>query len=137
MATSKVVYLNELRTEATHLSSGTKIITDAPVDNRGKGQAFSPTDTAATSLATCMLTMLGIYSQDHGINMTGSSAGVTKVMSKEGPRRIVQIDVDLQITTEKLLDENQKVIFERIAKTCPVALSLHPDIAQNINISFR
>lgn len=113
------------------------MITDPPVDNRGKGEAFSPTDTAATSLGTCMLTMLGIYAQDHGINMTGSSAEVTKIMSKEGPRRIVQIDIDLRITTEKLLDEKEQTIFERIAKTCPVALSLHPDIVQNIVISFR
>jgi len=84
-----------------------------------------------------MLTVLGIYAQDHGINMTGSHAEVNKVMSKEGPRRIVQIDVELTITTEKLLDNKEQTIFERIAKTCPVSLSLHPDIAQNITVSFR
>lgn len=136
MATSKVTYSGELRTVATHLASGNEIISDAPLDNHGKGQAFSPTDLAATSLASCMITVLGIYAEAHGINMTGTNAEVTKIMSSEGPRRITGIDVKLSIATESALDEKQKIIFERIARTCPVSLSLHPDVKQNISISF-
>lgn len=136
MATSKVIYSGELRTGATHLASGSEIISDAPLDNHGKGQAFSPTDLAATSLASCMITVLGIYAEANGINMKGTAAEVTKIMSSEGPRRIAGIDVNLNISTENALDEKQKIIFERIARTCPVSLSLHPEVKQNIRISF-
>lgn len=136
MSTSKVIYLTDLRAQAEHLASGNTIITDAPVDNHGKGQAFSPTDLAATSLGSCMLTVLGIYAQANGIVMDGSEAGITKIMSKEGPRRIVGIDVDLKIRTTEKMDEKQRTILERVARTCPVSLSLHPDIAQNIQITF-
>ncbi len=136
MGTSKVIYLNELRTRAEHLASKSDILTDAPVDNYGKGEAFSPTDLAATSLASCMLTVLGIYAQKNSIDMGNSYADVMKVMSKEGPRRIVQIDLNLHIVTQEPLDEKQKVILENIARTCPVALSLHPDLEQNISVDF-
>lgn len=136
MGTSKIIYLNELRTSAEHLASKSGIITDAPPDNHGKGEAFSPTDLAATSLASCMLTVLGIYAGNNGIDMGGSNAEVTKIMSKEGPRRIVQIDLMLHITTKEALDQKGREIFERIARTCPVALSLHPDIVQNIQVDF-
>ncbi len=136
MATSKIVYSGELRTNAVHISSTNSIVTDAPIDNFGKGEAFSPTDLAATSLASCMLTVLGIYAQNNGINMIGSNAEVTKIMSSDGPRRITGIDVILEIKTKELLDDKQKVILERVAKTCPVSLSLHPDLKQNIQISF-
>jgi putative redox protein len=136
MTTSKVIYLNELRTSAQHLASNREIITDAPVDNHGKGEAFSPTDLAATSLASCMLTVIGIYAGNNQIDMGDSHAEVTKIMSKEGPRRIVQIDVNLHIVTKIALDTKQQEIFERIAKTCPVSLSLHPDLVQNIIVDF-
>jgi uncharacterized OsmC-like protein len=136
MATSKIIYSGELRTNAVHISSTNSIVTDAPVDNFGKGEAFSPTDLAATSLASCMLTVLGIYAQNNNINMLGSSAEVTKIMSAEAPRRIAGIDVILEIKTKELLDDKQKVILERVARTCPVSLSLHPDLKQNIQISF-
>ena len=136
MATSKIIYSGELRTNAVHTSSNNSIVTDAPVDNFGKGEAFSPTDLAATSLASCMLTVLGIYAQNNGIDMIGSNAEVTKIMSSEGPRRIAEIDVILEIKTKEVLDDKQKVILERVAKTCPVSLSLHPDLKQNIQISF-
>jgi putative redox protein len=136
MATSKVIYLNELRTSAQHLASKKEIITDAPPDNHGRGEAFSPTDLAATSLACCMLTVIGIYARNNNIDMGDSHAEVTKIMSKEGPRRIVQIDVDLHIVTRETLDAKQQEIFERVAKTCPVSLSLHPDIFQNIIVDF-
>lgn len=136
MATSKVVYSGELRTISTHLASGSEIITDAPIDNHGKGEAFSPTDTAATSLASCMMTVIGIYAEANGINMTGSSAEVTKIMSTDGPRRIAGIIVNLEIKTTSILDEKERLIFERIARTCPVSLSLHPDLKQTIEIRF-
>jgi putative redox protein len=136
MSTSKVIYLNDLRTNATHLASNTTIVTDAPVDNHGKGEAFSPTDLAATSLAACMITVLGIHADKSGINMTGTHAEVTKIMNTEGSRRIVGIDVKLEIVTTEVMDEKQRIILERVAKTCPVSLSLHPDIHQNIQISF-
>lgn len=136
MATSKVIYSGELRTNAVHIASQNSIITDAPIDNFGKGEAFSPTDLAATSLASCMLTVLGIYAQNNGINMIGSNAETTKIMNTEGPRRIVGIEVQLEIKTKEILDEKQKLILERVARTCPVSLSLHPDIVQNIVIQF-
>lgn len=136
MATSKVIYSGELRTNAEHLSSKRTIITDAPVDNHGKGLAFSPTDLAATSLASCMITVLGIYAEKNGINMKDTFASVTKIMNTEGPRRIVGIDVDLTIHTTEMMDEHQRIVLERVAKTCPVALSLHPDIKQNITVNF-
>ena len=97
MATSKIVYSGELRTNAVHLSSTNSIVTDAPIDNYGKGEAFSPTDLAATSLASCMLTVLGIYAQNNKIDMIGSNAEVTKIMSTEAPRRIIGVDVILEI----------------------------------------
>jgi uncharacterized OsmC-like protein len=136
MATSKIIYSGELRTNAVHISSSNSIVTDAPIDNFGRGEAFSPTDLAATSLASCMLTVLGIYAQNNGINMIDSNAEVTKLMSTEGPRKILGIDVDLEIVTKEILDDKQKTILERVARTCPVSLSLHPDLKQNIQIKF-
>jgi uncharacterized OsmC-like protein len=137
MSTSKVIYLNELRATAEHLASKNSIVTDAPLDNRGKGQAFSPTDLAATSLASCMIIVLGIYCQDNEIDMNGTHAEVTKIMSKEGPRKIVEIQVDLCIKTVKELTEKQKTILDRIARNCPVSLSLHPDLRQTISIVYE
>jgi putative redox protein len=137
MSTSKVIYLGELRTHSEHIASGNAIITDAPIDNHGKGQAFSPTDLAATSLASCMITVLGIYAQNNDIDMKGTHAEVTKVMSKDGPRRITGVDVKLVIRTSHSLDDKQKTILERVARTCPVSLSLHPDIKQDIQINFE
>src|SRR5690606_4763958 len=106
------------------------------LDNRGKGEAFSPTDLAATSLASCMITVLGIYAQDNEIEMLGTNAEVTKIMSKEGPRKIVEIIVDLTIKSSTALSDKQKTILERVARTCPVSLSLHPDLKQTITIDF-
>ena len=137
MATSKVIYSGELSTSATHLASNSQIRTDAPTDNHGKGQAFSPTDLAATSLASCMMTVMGIHAEGKGIDMKGTHAEVTKIMSSEGPRRIKGIVVDLVIMTASPLDEKEKTILERIARTCPVSLSLHPDVVQDIRISFE
>jgi uncharacterized OsmC-like protein len=132
--TSKIVYLGNLRTEATHLRSGNKIITDAPVDNQGKGEAFSPTDLAATSLGSCIMTIMGIAAQRHEIDMTGTTAEVTKHMASN-PRRIEKIEVN--ITMPNLAyTEKEKKILNRAAHYCPVALSLSEETEESINIKW-
>lgn len=131
MITSKVKYLGELRTEAIHIQSGKVILTDAPKDNFGKGEAFSPTDLLATSLASCMISIMGIVANRDGITSTdGTLAEVTKVMYQE-PRRVGEVHVKL-IFPKKNFSEKEMKIYENAAKTCPVAKSLHPDIIQNI-----
>ena len=134
MITSKVTYQGDLRTTAIHLQSNDEIITDAPVDNQGKGEAFSPTDLLATSLASCMLTIIGIKARDMDIDIAGTTADVTKVMSAD-PRRVSEIHV--AITFNKQLDEKTQKIFYNTALTCPVAKSIHPDIIQKVNISSK
>lgn len=131
--TAKVTYLGNLRTEAEHLQSGTKIITDAPTDNYGKGESFSPTDTVATALASCILTMLGIKSDSIGISIEGTIANVTKTMSTN-PRRISKIGIDLYFPKE--YSEEIKNKLERVAKTCPVWYSLHPDMEKDIQFFY-
>ena len=131
--TSKVKYLGELRTESAHLRSGAKMITDAPIDNHGKGEAFSPTDTVANALATCMITVMGIKAEDMQVDLTGTTAEVTKTMAAD-PRRISRIDV--AINFGKDLDDKQKTILERTAKNCPVLHSLHPEIEKNISFKY-
>jgi len=134
MATSKITYTGELRTLSVHLKSGTEIITDAPVDNQGKGEAFSPSDLLATSLGNCMLTIVGIAARTHGFNIDGTTAEITKVMGTD-PRRVTEIIVNLQFPANHYSDK-QKEIIERSAKTCPVAYSLHPDIKQEITFNY-
>jgi len=130
--TSKVKYLGALRTESEHIQSGSKIITDAPVDNHGKGEAFSPTDTVANAVATCMLTVMGIKAESIGIKIEGATAEVTKTMASN-PRRISQIEVN--ILFPDTYPEKETKILENTGKTCPVLESLHPDIEKKI--SFR
>lgn len=132
--TSVVKYLGSLRTEATHMKSGQKIITDAPVDNHGLGQFFSPTDLAATSLASCMMTIMGIAADHHNITLTDVSASVVKVMASN-PRRIAKIKII--ITIGDPLNEKEQMILEKAALNCPVALSLHPDIIREIHFEYR
>lgn len=134
MATSKITYTGDLRTSAVHLQSGTRIITDAPVDNQGKGEAFSPTDLLATSLGNCMLTIVGIAARMHGFSIDGTTAEITKVMAQE-PRRVAEIIVNLQFPANNYSDK-EKAVIERAAKTCPVAYSLHPDIKQEISFNY-
>ncbi|PLK45020.1 OsmC family protein [Emticicia sp. TH156] len=136
MPTSKITYLGELRTEAVHLQSGTQIVTDAPVDNHGKGEAFSPTDLTATSLGSCAMTIMGITARRDEIDFTGSTIEVTKIMSAELPRRIVKIEVNFNMQTPEELSEEVKQKYIRVAHTCPVALSLHPDIEQVFNFNW-
>jgi uncharacterized OsmC-like protein len=134
MATSKVTYLGELRTSSIHLQSGSEIISDAPVDNNGKGAAFSPTDTVANGLASCMFTVMGIKAQDLGVDFSGSTAEVTKIMAAE-PRRVSEIYVTF--TMNLAADEKTKTILERTAMTCPVFYSLHPDIKKEIVFNWK
>lgn len=135
MATSENKYLGNLRTEAKHVRSGTVIITDAPVDNHGKGEAFSPTDLAATSLGNCMITIIGIAAQNQGWSIDGTEWNVTKVMA-DNPRRISEIIVELTFPHNNYTDQ-QKRLIEYTTKHCPVALSLHPDLKQTIIINYK
>ncbi len=134
MATSKVIYKGNLRTEATHLESGTVIITDAPKDNQGNGESFSPTDLTATSLSSCMLSIMGIVAKRDNIDIVGIETEVTKIMYAE-PRRIGEIHVKLTMP-KKNYDEKQRKLLEHAAYTCPVAKSLHPDIKQVIEFVY-
>ena len=132
--TSKVVYLGGLRTEATHQQSGNQIITDAPTDNNGKGEAFSPTDTVATALASCALTIMGIKAKSMDWDISGITAEVTKIMGTE-PRRISKIKIDFKVPFKT--DEKQRKVLENTAKTCPVFMSLHPDMEKEINFIWE
>lgn len=135
MATSKVIYNGGLRTTSTHLHSGKEIITDAPIDNQGKGEAFSPTDLLATSLADCMFTIMGLAANTHGIDMDGATAEVTKVMATE-PRRISEIHVKFDFPKKADYADKQKKILENAGLTCPVHYSLHPDIVRKIDFGW-
>lgn len=126
--TSTVAYLGDLRTEATHLLSGNKIFTDAPPDNQGRGEAFSPTDLCATSLATCMLTIMGISARNHGLDMTGARAEVTKIMATE-PRRIGRIELTIYMPPNGYT-ETQKKILETAGRNCPVHFNLHQGLEE-------
>ena len=130
---AQVEYKGQLRTEAKHLRSGTVIVTDAPIDNQGKGEAFSPTDLVATALASCMITIMGIVAERDGINIEGVTADVDKIMSNE-PRRIGEIKII--ITFKSILTTDQRGKLERAAKTCPVSGSLHEDLKETIEFSY-
>lgn len=135
MATSQSIYIGNLRTESVHLQSGNKIITDAPTDNHGKGEAFSPTDLVANALGNCMMTVMGIYAQREHIDLTGTKISVTKVMA-ENPRRIAEIHVQFDFPVHIALTAHQREILERTARTCPVSNSLHLDVKQIITFNF-
>lgn len=128
--TASIVYKGQFRCECTHLQSGTVIETDAPTDNRGKGERFSPTDTVCVALATCVITTMAFKATDMQIELSGTSISVKKHMLSD-PRRIGRIDVVLTIPALNL-DEKDRLVLERTGNHCPVARSLHPDIQQNI-----
>jgi uncharacterized OsmC-like protein len=134
METSRIVYLGQLRTEAEHVRSGNIIVTDAPVDNQGKGEFFSPTDLLATSLGVCMLTIMGISAQTHGFDIDGTKISVTKVMGTN-PRRVVEVIVELTFPHNSY-SQKERRLLELAAKECPVANSLHPDLKQTIKFNF-
>ena len=133
MSQSKIVYKNNLRTEAVHLSSGEVIITDAPVDNNGKGEAFSPTDLVAAALGSCMITIMGIAAQKHNFDISGTSASVRKIMGSN-PRKIHEVVIDIRMKNH--LSENDRKRLERAALSCPVHKSLHPDLIKTIRFSY-
>ncbi len=132
--TSKITYLGDLRTSSIHLQSGTEIISDAPIDNNGKGEAFSPTDLVANALGSCMMTLMGIKSKDLNLDLIDSTIEVTKIMQSD-PRRISKIIIVLNMSIS--VDEKSKTILERAAMTCPVFLSLHPDIEKDIAFNWK
>jgi len=127
---SKVLYEGSLRTKAVHLASGSVIVTDAPTDNNGKGEAFSPTDLVATSLASCMLTIMGIIAERDGIDLKDAHAEVEKVMSKN-PRRISKVGIKIHLNGH-LINSNEREKLERAARHCPVGSSLHPEIEEEV-----
>lgn len=135
MAQIKNQYTGGLRTEAVHLRSGNKIITDAPVDNNGRGEAFSPTDLVCAALASCMMTVMGIFAEKEGIDISGMDADVTKIMA-ESPRRIAGIKVELRMPEGRNITAEQKEKLKKIALTCPVALSLKDELKQTISFNF-
>jgi putative redox protein len=129
MATSNITYLGGLRTQATHLQSQSQITTDAPKDNHGKGEAFSPTDLVATALGSCMISIMGIVAmKENFTSIEGTKAEVLKVMATD-PRRISEIHVKLIFPKNKFTDK-EKIMYERAAHACPVSKSLHPDLKQ-------
>ncbi len=134
MHTSEIIYVGGLHTESKHVASGGKYETDAPVDNHGKGMAFSPTDLMSTSLANCMLTVMGIAANSHGYNMDGAQAKVTKVMA-QNPRRVSEIMVEITMP-KNIFDDKAKAILENTARTCPVSKSLHPDLKQSVTFNW-
>ena len=129
--TASIIYQGDLRCDATHLQSKTTIETDAPTDNRGKGERFSPTDLVCTALATCMVTTMAMKAGDMGIEMKGTTVEVTKHMYAD-PRRIGKIDVTLTFAPGLDLSEKDRTILQRIGDHCPVLKSLHPDVEVNI-----
>lgn len=133
--TSEIIYKGSLRTAAKHLQSNTIIETDAPTDNQGKGDRFSPSDLLATSLGSCMLTIMGIKARDMDISLDGTEVSIQKNMKSE-PRRVGGIDVRFNFPASLKLDDKEKTILERAALTCPVAKSIHPDIELNVDFGW-
>lgn len=131
--TSKVTYIGDLRTTSVHIQSGTEILTDAPRDNHGKGEAFSPTDMIANALGACMVSIMGIKAREIPLDITGSTVEVTKIMQSE-PRKIAKIVIVLNM--KAYADEKTRTILERVAMTCPVYLSLHPDIEKEVTFNW-
>lgn len=132
--TVKTTYTGNLRTEAVHLQSGTKIITDAPVDNHGKGESFSPTDLFAASYASCALTIVGIATQTHGFNIDGATADTTKIMGAD-PRRVAELVVNFYLPANNYSDKEKKIIVTAI-ESCPVANSLGEGVKMTRTINF-
>ena len=132
--TSKITYLGDLRTSSIHLQSGSEIISDAPIDNNGKGEAFSPTDTVANALGSCMFTVMGIKAQDLNVDLSNSTAEITKIMAPD-PRRISEIYIEFNFSIAP--DAKNKTILERTAMTCPVYYSLHPEIKKVITFNWK
>ncbi len=134
MTTIKSKYLGDLRTECIHLQSGNKIFTDAPTDNQGKGEAFSPTDLLATSLGSCIMTIMGIVARDNNIDITGTEIDITKIMASD-PRRVSEVIVEFNFPDKDYTDEEKKII-EAVTGTSPVPLSVHYQMKQTIKLNW-
>jgi uncharacterized OsmC-like protein len=135
METAKTKYMGDLRTEIIHIRSGSVITTDAPVDNKGKGENFSPTDLVASALGSCIFTIMGIAAREHNFSIDGSSCTITKSMTDK-PRKIGEIRIEFDFTGNEYSDK-QKKILEHSVKTCPVALSLNESVFQNVTLLFK
>lgn len=133
--TTSILYKGDLRCECVHIQSGTVIETDAPTDNRGKGERFSPTDTVCVALGTCIITTIGIRANDMQVDLAGTKLAVTKHMFSE-PRRIGKIDVLIQFPASLDLSEKDRLLFQKIGDNCPVMKSLHPDIQVTIDYQW-
>lgn len=134
MKIAKIKYKGELRTEAVHLKSGNIVVTDAPIDNKGKGETFSPTDLLCTSLASCMLTIMGIVAANNHLIIDGTEVEITKIM-KTDPRRVGEIIIAFTMR-ENNFSEKEKQLLENAARTCPVAKSLSTDLKQTIIFNY-
>jgi uncharacterized OsmC-like protein len=135
METSRIIYTGDLRTEATHVKSGQTFVTDAPVDNKGKGEAFSPTDLLATSLGTCAITTVGIAAQTHGFDVDGTEVKITKIMESD-PRRVGEVIVEFNFPPVKY-SEKEKAIIRHAINTCPVSQSLNASLKQTYILNFE
>jgi uncharacterized OsmC-like protein len=136
MTKMRTQYLGNLRTEIEHIQSGNKITTDAPLDNNGKGEFFSPTDMFASSLGSCMLTIIGIAANTHGFSIDGTTLEIEKIMAAN-PRRVAEIKIDVHFPKGANYTDKQKRIIEAAAKTCPVANSLSPEVIKNITYIYE
>lgn len=134
MVSISITYNGGLRTTATHGPSGATLITDAPVDNHGKGEAFSPTDLAATSLGTCMLTIMGIAAERKQIDLKGATVEVGKSMTASPPRKIARLDVTLTLPIPE--SHADRALLEAAALSCPVYLSLHPEVEKVVKFVY-
>jgi uncharacterized OsmC-like protein len=135
METAKTKYLGDLRTEIVHLRSGSVITTDAPVDNKGKGENFSPTDLVAAALGSCIFTIMGIAAREHSFSIDGSTCTITKLMT-ESPRKIGEVRIEFDFTGKEYSDK-QKKILDYCVKTCPLSLSLNESVFQNVTLLFK
>jgi len=134
MATIQTQYIGSLRSKATHVKSGNVLVTDAPLDNKGRGEAFSPTDLLATSLGSCMITIAGMAAQEHGFSIDGTTIDITKIMASN-PRRVAEVIVELHFPKNNFTEKHKEII--RVAcLNCPVAKSLHPDLKQTVVFNF-
>ena len=134
MVSIDIIYKGELRCEATHGPSQVQFVTDAPVDNHGRGESFSPTDLVATALGTCMLTIMGIFAQRHEIDLRGTRVTVQKEMTAIPPRRIARLTTEIAIPLPP--EHPQRAAIERAALTCPVHQSLHPDVEKPVSFTW-
>jgi putative redox protein len=135
MSTVSTIYSGNLRTQATHNASGNTIITDAPLDNNGRGEAFSPSDLVCAALGSCMVTIMGMVAERNQIKLEGTKMDITKIMVAD-PRRIAEVVIDFTMPAGVTYTDKEKAMLENAAKTCPVALSLHPDIKQTVTFNY-